>query len=209
MLGHGLHVHFGLVLRVLRNLQIVQGNSAVCIQILGALQLSPDKSLIREGLSVVGIAARDVVASNGQQQLAFLHRVAESRVNGHDAPGGQRNNGDVARHVGSEYPRDDQLGSRRMLGRRGQRKLLRVIHREEADVQSLRDLSRRWILRNLVRAHPTTAAKRRERSGKQNQRKTVDFHKYLGPGKSTVSSPQRRREFQYLPPRLRVSAPLR
>ena len=125
-------VYFGLVFGVLRHLQIVQGHGAVLVQILGALQLSAGENLIRDGLPVIRIAARNIVAANGQQQLAFLHGVAEPRVNGHDAAGSERDDRDVAGDVGRDCARDDQLGGGGMLGRRGQRELLRMVHREEA-----------------------------------------------------------------------------
>jgi hypothetical protein len=76
MLGQGIHGYLGLVFGVLRDLQIVQGNGAVIVQILGALVLSLGENLIRHGHAVIGIAARDIVAANGQQQLAFLYGVA-------------------------------------------------------------------------------------------------------------------------------------
>ena len=139
MLGQGIYGYLGLVFGVLRHLQIVQGNRAVIVEILGTLELSPGEDLIRDGHSVVRIAARDVVTSNGQHQLTFLNRVAEPCVNAHDAPGGERNDRDVAGYVGSDRPRDDQLGGGGMFGRRGQRKLLRTIHGEESGVRKGND----------------------------------------------------------------------
>ena len=131
MLGRGFHGYFGLVFGVLRDLQIVQCDGAVLVKILGALILSPGENLIRDRHFVSRIAAGDIVASNGHQQLAFLHGVAQPRVNRHDAAGGERDDGDVAGNVGRHRASNHQLGSRGMLGRRGERKLLRMIHSEE------------------------------------------------------------------------------
>ncbi len=65
MLGHGFYGYLGLVLRVLRHLQIVQGYCAVRIEILSAFMLSAGENLIRDGHSVIRISARHVVAANG------------------------------------------------------------------------------------------------------------------------------------------------
>ena len=162
MLGRGFHGYLGLVFRVLRHLQIVQRDGAVLVEILGALVLSPGENLIRDGHSVIRIAARDIVAANGHQQLALLHGVAEPRVNGDDAPGGERDDRDVAGNVGGDCAGDDQLGGGGMLGRRGQRKLLRMIHREESGVREGNDIGGRAApprRRICLRVHFATARK--------------------------------------------------
>ena len=72
MLGRGFQVNFGFVFRVLRDLQIVQGDGAMVVQILGTLELSARQNLIGDGLAIVGKTAGHIVAANGQQQLSFL-----------------------------------------------------------------------------------------------------------------------------------------
>jgi len=56
------------------------------VQIGSSFQLSTRQNFIGDCLPVIGKAARDVVASNGQQQLPFFHSVAKSRVDTYDAP---------------------------------------------------------------------------------------------------------------------------
>ena len=122
--------------------------------------MSPGENLIRHRHTVIRIAARDVVASNGQQQLAFLDRVAEPRVNGRHAAGGERDDRDVAGNVGGDRARDHQLGGGGMLGCRSQRKLLGMVYREEVDVRARRDFGGRRILRGLVAASAVTGGQR-------------------------------------------------
>ena len=85
MLRHGFDVHFGLVFGVLRHLKIVQGDGAVRIQVLRALQLGARKHFIGKRLPVIRKRAGYVVAADGQQQLTLFDRVAEPRVDRHDA----------------------------------------------------------------------------------------------------------------------------
>ena len=101
MFLRGFDIHLGLVFGVLRDLKIVQGDGAVLVQILGALQLGARQNFVRHRLAVIGEAAGDIVAANAQQQLTLLHGVAEARVNRHDAAGDQRDDRDAAGDIGS------------------------------------------------------------------------------------------------------------
>src|ERR1035438_7129414 len=94
MLSPGFYGYLSLVFRVLRHLQIVEGDGAVLIEIFRAFVLSPGKNLIRDSHPVSRISARHVVAADGHEQLALLHRIPEARVDGVAGAGGERSNGD-------------------------------------------------------------------------------------------------------------------
>ena len=72
MLSRGIEGGLGVVLRVLRDLQVSQRNGPVRVQILRSIQLLARKELIGDGL-VVGVeASRDVVTANTQKSWPFL-----------------------------------------------------------------------------------------------------------------------------------------
>ena len=62
-----LDIDLGLVFGVLRDLQIVQGDGAVVVEILGAVKLSSGQNLVRDSHFVRRISAGDIVASNRHQ----------------------------------------------------------------------------------------------------------------------------------------------
>src|SRR5580692_1018714 len=96
MLSRRFDSYLSLVFGVLSDLNVVQRHGAVLKKILGAFQLGAGENFIRNRHFVSRISAGNVVASNGHQQLALLHGVAEARVNGQDTSGGERYNGDIA-----------------------------------------------------------------------------------------------------------------
>ena len=61
----------------LRDLKVVQGDCAMLVEISGTFILGSGESLVRYRHLVCGVASGNVVASNGHQQLALLHAVAE------------------------------------------------------------------------------------------------------------------------------------
>ena len=78
-----------LIFGILGDLKVVHRDRAVGEQILRAIELRARQRFVGHRLAVVGIAGGNVIAANGQQHLAFSHRVPQARMNVHHASGGQ------------------------------------------------------------------------------------------------------------------------
>src|SRR6266481_8032096 len=195
MLFCGFEINLGLVLRILGYLQIVHRDGAMLEQVGSTFQLGARQDFIRHGLAVVGKAAGHIVASYRQQQLALLHDVTQSGVNGHDAPGSERDHRNVARDIGSNCPRDDQLGGRGMRARRHQRELLRVVDLEEVEVDVGHDVGRRRSFRRGISTSITAENRQRQEHGneKKTDFQTSAFHKEIHLRNDRPSSPLRKR----------------
>ena len=134
VLGGRLHINLRLVLGVLRNLKVIQGDGAVFVQIVCAFQLRMRENLAGQGFPVIGKCARDIVAANTQEDLARFDRVAEARVDGNHAAGSKRNHRYSSRNIGGYGARYNQFRDGRARGCLSQGKLLRMVHFEDADV---------------------------------------------------------------------------
>ena len=178
MLGRGLESDLGVVRGVLRDLEVLLCDGAVGIQVHRSIQLLAREKFIGDGLAIGVETAGHIVASNGQQQLAFFHGVAEPRVNGHDTPRGERDHRDVASNIRRDRPRNHQLGGRGTLHRRRERKLLRMVHREQAGVRSGHDVRGRWRLRRRIgmrgAAYQHQQRRQRENKEKTEQRRSLE-----------------------------------
>src|ERR1700733_10351499 len=91
MLGGGVKGGLGIVLVVLRDLQVSQRYRPMLVEQLRAVQLFARKQLIGHCLAVRVKASRNVVAANAQQKLAFFYCVAKTGAEVHNAAGGKRN----------------------------------------------------------------------------------------------------------------------
>ncbi len=91
MFRGGLDVNFGFVLGVFGDLQIIQGNGSVVVEAFGAIELLVGQYFVGEGFAIVRVGAGDVGALHAQQDLAFLHRIAQPRANFNDTPSGNGN----------------------------------------------------------------------------------------------------------------------
>src|ERR1035441_1398044 len=174
MFRHGFHVHLGLIFDVLGDLKVVQGDGAVEVQVLGALQLGARQDLVRHGFPVIPESAGYVVAVDGQQQLALCDGVAEARVNRRNAPGGERDHRDAAGDVGVHRAGDHQLRRRGLGRRRGDRELLRMFDGENTDVESGDDLSRGRSLRPGIRPRTSAAVEKQQRWDENDQKTNLD-----------------------------------
>ena len=141
MLSRGIEGGLGVVLGVLRDLQVSQRYGPVLVQLLRSIQLLARKELIGDGL-VVGVeASRNVVAANTQQELALLYCVAEASADVHNAAGGKRNHRNISRDVRNYSAGYEQLRRGLVFGRCYDRIQLRMVDREKRDVHSGNHLS--------------------------------------------------------------------
>ena len=84
MLRRGRQCRLGVILGILRDLEILLRDGAVLKQVHGAIQLLAREEFVGNGLAVSVEASGYVVAANGQQQLALFHRVAQASMNRHN-----------------------------------------------------------------------------------------------------------------------------
>jgi hypothetical protein len=61
------------------------GDGALVVKNLRAFELYTRQALVVHGLQIELVRARDIVASHPQQQLAFLHHIAEPRLDLHNS----------------------------------------------------------------------------------------------------------------------------
>ena len=101
MLGGGLERDLGVGCGILCDFEVLGCDGAVGIQVRGSIQLLSREKLIGNSLAVSVEASGHIVTANGQQQLTFFDGVAESRMNGNDAPGGKGDNRDIASNIRS------------------------------------------------------------------------------------------------------------
>src|SRR5579862_938638 len=99
VLGGGIEGGLGVVLVVLRDLEIPLRNGSVLKEQLCSIQLLAREQLIGDSLAVGIKASRNIVASNTQQELALLNCVTEASADIDDAAGGKRNHRDSSRDV--------------------------------------------------------------------------------------------------------------
>jgi hypothetical protein len=134
----------------LRDLEVLLCDGAVGIQVHGSIELLAREKLIGDCFAIGVEPAGHIVAANGQQQLALFYGIAQSGVNGHDTPGGERDHRNIASDIRGDCPRNHQFGGRGALHGGRERKLLGVAHREQAGVRSRHDVCRgrrlsRWV----------------------------------------------------------------
>ncbi len=75
------------------------------------------------------------VTSHLEQKLAFLHFIAQPRVDFDDSSRGERGHRHLSRHIGIHHAGHVELGRGNVFARRCQRKPLGVIHLEIVRVQ--------------------------------------------------------------------------
>src|SRR5260370_1305581 len=126
--GGVLHVLLGFVLDVFRRLEIIQRNGSLVVEEFGALELYSREFCVSDGLAVIRKCGGHVRALQAEEELTFLHRVAEARVNLYHAASGNRDDRNASRDVRTDCSRYRQLSRRIMRHRRGQRELLRMSH---------------------------------------------------------------------------------
>ncbi len=92
-------------------------------------------------------------------------------MNGHHTSRGERDHRDVARDIGRDGACDHQLGGRWTRNRRSQRKLLGMIDREQAGVNSGHDVRGRRRFRRCI---DTLAASAKHQRQQQADEKKTD-----------------------------------
>jgi hypothetical protein len=173
MLQGRLDIHFCLVVGVLRDLQVFGGDGSLVVQEFGAIELRARQSFVGLRLAVLGKGARNVRAVHPQQKLPLRDRVAQPRANVHHAPGGQRNHGHIPGYVGADNPGHVQFGRGHMRARRGQRKLLRMVHLDHVGILFPLDFGRGRRLGRRVRL-PLRSTAAQEKTQRQRE---AGFHK--------------------------------
>jgi hypothetical protein len=91
--------------------------------------------LVLDGLAVIGKRARDVRASHFEQELAFFTSSPSRASISDDSSRGERGHRHLARHIRADHAGYVELGRGDVLSRRGQWKLIRVVHLEIVGVQ--------------------------------------------------------------------------
>ena len=147
MFRRGVERRLCVVLIVLCGFQILHCDGAVIEQELRAVQCLARKKLVGDGLAIRVVTARDIVASDAEQQLAFLDRVAEARADIHDASRGQRDHRHRASNVGIHRSVYHQLRRRFVQCRRRQRIALRMIDGKVRYVEPRNHGRGRWRFR--------------------------------------------------------------
>ena len=104
LLGCGIQVGFGIAFGVFGLFEGALGDGAFIVENLGAFKLQTSQTLIVLGLQIGLVGAGDVVAANSEQQLAFLHRIAEPGLDLHNSSGGQRDHGTAREISGCTTP---------------------------------------------------------------------------------------------------------
>ena len=131
MLGGGLQIDSGIFQRglsrnfgVLRDFEGALGNGPVLVEQLGAIQLDlrqvltvSRQLLVFDGLAIVRERAGDVGAPDLEQQLAFLHLVAQPRIDFDDPAGRQRRHRHLPRNVRTDHAGYVQLRRGNVLDR--------------------------------------------------------------------------------------------
>src|SRR6202167_5622507 len=142
MLSGGIEGGRGVVLAVLRDLQVSQRYGPVLVQLLRSIQLLARKELVGDSLAVGVEASRNVVTANTQQDLALLPCVAEPSADVHNAARGKRNHRNSSRDVRNYSAGHEQLRRGLVFGRCFDRIPFRMIDREKGDVHSGNHLGR-------------------------------------------------------------------
>ncbi len=126
-------IGLGVLLAVVRDLQLALGNRALIVKNFRSLILGTRESLVVDRLQVLIEGIGDVRALHLHEQLALLDEGAELGVDGNHPAGGDRNNRDGARDVGVDCPGYIQRRSRGILRGRRDRKAVWVIDGDQAD----------------------------------------------------------------------------
>ena len=84
LFGGGIQIRFGILCGVFRLFESALGDRAFVVRDLLPLQLLASQALIVHGLPICLVSSGYVVALDSQQELAFLHHIAEPGLDFHD-----------------------------------------------------------------------------------------------------------------------------
>lgn len=129
-----LDVHCGLVRRILCDLQILLGDSAMTVEVLGPGQLPAREAVVRSCLAIVRHRVGYVRALDPEEELPSPDVVAELHGEVHDAAGCEGDDRDGLGHVGADDPGDRERRGDFTRHGRDERKPLGMIETNDAAV---------------------------------------------------------------------------
>src|ERR1700686_2582166 len=165
MLLSGFDVHFSFGLRILGDLKIVQGNGALVVENLRAIELLANQDFAGRGLAIICERRGDVRTLHAQEYFPFLHGVAEARANFHHTAAGERDHGDGAADVRAHDYRDGERRGLHGLGCLYDWKLFRMLNLQETYIGLLFHFCRR---RGATGRSLSAATRKKQSANKKN-----------------------------------------